>query len=89
VLFMPIHHGKDGVNTLTGEHHDPDVNTPAYKEVAVNMKRVERRIQPNPLPLHNFRYGQRTPLDHLPVEQKWQQQGYREPPEHVEKPEKF
>lgn len=89
VLFMPIHHGKDGVNALTGEHHDPDVNTPAYKELAVNMKRIDRRPQPDPLPLHNFRNGSRTPLPHLPIEQKWQQVGYREPPEHVEKPEKF
>ncbi|WP_337021742.1 formate dehydrogenase subunit alpha [Pantoea anthophila] len=89
ILFMPIHHGKDGVNALTGEHHDPDVNTPAYKEIAVNMKRIDRRPQPDPMPLHNFRHGSRTPLDHLPIEQKWQQAGYREPPEHVEKPEKF
>nr|WVJ85645.1 molybdopterin dinucleotide binding domain-containing protein [Xanthomonas campestris pv. campestris] len=30
-LFLPIHQGKPGINLLTGEHHDPDVNTPAYK----------------------------------------------------------
>lgn len=74
VLFMPIHHGKDGVNALTGEHHDPDVNTPAYKEIAVNMKRVDRQSQPNPVPLHNFRHGSRTPLDHLPIEQNGSRQ---------------
>lgn len=89
VLFIPIHHGKPGVNGLTGEHHDPDVNTPAYKEIAVSMTKLTRPPQPNPIPRHNFRHGQRTPLDHLPVEQKWQQKGYVEPPEHVEHPEKF
>ena len=89
VLFIPIHHGKPGVNGLTGEHHDPDVNTPAYKEIAVNMTKLARTPQPNPIPRHNFRHGQRTPLDHLPIEQKWQQEGYVEPPEHVEHPEKF
>ncbi len=89
VLFIPIHHGKPGVNGLTGEHHDPDVNTPAYKEIAVSMTKLARRPQPNPIPRHNFRHGRRTPLDHLPIEQKWQQEGYVEPPEHVEHPEKF
>ena len=88
VLFIPIHHGKPGVNGLTGDHHDPDVNTPAYKEIAVSMQKLARTPQPHPIPLHNFRHGQRTPLDHLPVEQKWQQPDYREPPEHVNHPEK-
>ncbi|NIG34029.1 formate dehydrogenase subunit alpha [Pantoea sp. ICBG 828] len=88
VLFIPIHHGKPGVNGLTGEHHDPDVNTPAYKEIAVTMRKLAHAPQPHPIPLHNFRHGQRTPLDHLPVEQKWQQPEYRLPPEHVSHPEK-
>jgi len=89
VLFIPIHHGKEGINSLTGDHHDPDVNTPAYKEIAVKMTRIDHPTQPDPLPLHNFRYGQRTPVSHLPVEEKWQQQGYREPPEHSDHPEKY
>ena len=88
VLFIPIHHGKPGINGLTGEHHDPDVNTPAYKEIAVMMRKLAHAPQPHPIPLHNFRHGQRTPLDHLPVEQKWQQPEYRLPPEHVSHPEK-
>ena len=88
VLFIPIHHGKPGVNGLTGEHHDPDVNTPAFKEIAVTMRKLAHAPQPHPIPLHNFRHGQRTPLDHLPVEQKWQQPEYRLPPEHVSHPEK-
>jgi formate dehydrogenase major subunit len=89
VLFIPIHHGKTGVNGLTGEHHDPDVRTPAYKEIAINLQKLDRPPQVAPLPPHNFRYGQRTPLDHLPVEDKWQQAGYTLPPEHTEHPEKF
>ena len=89
ILFIPIHHGKEGINSLTGDHHDPDVNTPAYKEIAVKMTRIDRHPQPNPLPTHNFRYGQRTPVSHLAVEEKWQQQGYREPPEHSDHPEKY
>jgi len=88
VLFIPIHYGKPGVNGLTGNHHDPDVNTPAYKEIAVSLRKLARQPQPHPLPLHNFRHGQRTPLDHLPVEVKWQQPEYRLPPEHVSHPEK-
>lgn len=87
-LFIPIHHGRSGVNSLTGDHHDPDVNTPAYKEIAVKMRKWAHAPQLNPLPQHNFRHGQRTPLDHLPIEQKWQQPEYRLPPEHVTTPEK-
>ena len=89
VLFIPIHYGKPGLNGLTGQHHDPDVHTPAYKEIAINLQKLDRPPHVAPLPPHNFRYGQRTPLDHLPVEDKWQQAGYTLPPEHTEHPEKF
>ncbi|WP_428943700.1 formate dehydrogenase subunit alpha [Pantoea sp. FN060301] len=89
VLFIPIHHGKPGVNGLTGDHHDPDVNTPAYKEIAISMKKLDRSLKRSPLPRHNFRNGSRTPLMHLPVEEKWQQEGYTLPPEHTDHPEKF
>ncbi|WP_416413922.1 formate dehydrogenase subunit alpha [Pantoea sp. App145] len=89
VLFIPIHHGKPGINGLTGEHHDPDVNTPAYKEIAVSMTRLSRRPQPDPIPQHNFRNGSRTPLDHLPIEDKRQQEGYCQPPYHTDHPEKY
>lgn len=89
ILFLPIHHGKPGINSLTGEHHDPDVNTPAYKEIAVFMKKLDRSLKRSPLPRENFRYGNRTPLTRLPIEEKWQQEGYTLPPEHTEHPEKF
>ncbi|MFC3277066.1 formate dehydrogenase subunit alpha [Xanthomonas fragariae] len=51
-VFLPIHQGKPGVNLLTGEHHDADVDTPAYKEVAVRMEVLGRQGKP-PLPAHN------------------------------------
>jgi len=89
VLFIPIHHGKPGVNGLTGEHHDPDVNTPAYKEIAISLRKLDHSMNRSPLPRENFRYGDRTPLVHLPIEEKWQQEGYTLPPEHTEHPEKF
>lgn len=89
VLFMPIHHGKPGVNGLTGEHHDPDVNTPAYKEIAVKMIKLAHPPLAEPIPQQNFRYGSRTPLPRLPIESKWQQEGYTLPPEHTQHPEKF
>ncbi|WP_414164762.1 formate dehydrogenase subunit alpha [Superficieibacter sp. BNK-5] len=88
VLFIPIHHGQPGVNGLTGEHHDPHVNTPAYKEIAISMQKIDRPVQGSPLTKDNFRYGQRTPLDHLPVEVKWQQPTYTLPPQHTSHPEK-
>ncbi|VYU80289.1 formate dehydrogenase subunit alpha [Metakosakonia massiliensis] len=89
VLFIPIHHGKPGVNGLTGEHHDPDVNTPAYKEIAVKLRKSERNFGGSPIPAENFRNGARTPLTHVPVETKWQQEGYTLPPAHTSHPEKF
>ncbi|SCC18149.1 formate dehydrogenase major subunit [Kosakonia oryzendophytica] len=88
VLFISIHQGKDGVNALTGEHHDPAVNTPAYKEVAVRLEPVDRPPFPDPLPKHNFRHGKRTPIDKVPVEDKWRRSDYVEPPAKATHPEK-
>ncbi|UAW97109.1 formate dehydrogenase subunit alpha [Halopseudomonas nanhaiensis] len=88
-LFMPIHQGKPGLNLLTGEHHDPDVNTPAYKETAVKLEVLPRERGPSPLPAHNFRNGRRTPNEGVPVEVKWMQPDYVEPPVHAPQPEKF
>ncbi|EOC0586003.1 formate dehydrogenase subunit alpha [Cronobacter sakazakii] len=88
-LFISIHQGKPGINALTGEHHDPDVNTPAYKELAVKLEKLSRAPHPSPLPRHNFRYGARTPMAGVPVEEKWQRDDYRLPPEQEPHPEKF
>ncbi|WP_269563933.1 formate dehydrogenase subunit alpha [Kosakonia radicincitans] len=89
VLFISIHQGKEGINQLTGEHHDPAVNTPAYKEIAIRLDALDRTPCPNPLPEHNFRHGKRTPITGVPVEAKWRRDDYREPPEHEPHPEKF
>ena len=89
VLFISIHQGKDGINQLTGEHHDPSVNTPAYKELAVRLETLDRPPLPDPLPKHNFRHGKRTPIDKVPVEEKWRREDYREPPATGPHPEKF
>ncbi|WP_110649887.1 formate dehydrogenase subunit alpha [Salinicola peritrichatus] len=86
--FMPIHQGKPGLNLLTGEHHDPDVDTPAYKETAVKIEPLAREKGEPPLPHNNFRYGSRTPIDGVPVEVKWMQKDYRQPPEHQSHPER-
>ena len=88
-LFIPIHLGKDGVNALTGEHHDPDVNTPAYKEIAVKAEVLPKEKLASPLPKHNFRFGKRTPINRVPVEVKWARDDYQVPPEHEPHPEKF
>jgi formate dehydrogenase major subunit len=88
-LFMPIHQGKPGLNLLTGEHHDPDVNTPAYKETAVKLEILDRASAGSPLPDHNFRYGRRTPIEGVPVEQKWAQPDYAPPPARQANPERL
>ena len=87
-VFLPIHQGKPGVNLLTGEHHDADVDTPAYKEVAVRMEVLGRQGKP-PLPAHNFRHGHRTPNAGVPVEQKWACDDYVLPPARAPHPERF
>ncbi|MHB0774778.1 formate dehydrogenase subunit alpha [Halomonas sp. WWR20] len=88
-LFLPIHQGKPGVNGLTGEHHDPDVDTPAYKETAVNMKVLERKKGPSPLPRNNFRRGHRTPNRGPEAPVKWARDDYVLPPHHQIHPEKM
>lgn len=88
VLFIPIHFGKFGVNALTGEHADPVVQTPAYKEVAVKLEVLDRRTG-SPLPATNYRFGHRTPNDGVAVELKWANEDYRQPPAHQADPRKM
>lgn len=89
LLFMPIHHSKPGINLLTGEHHDPDVNTPAYKETAVRLEVLPRPKDAPPLPPTNFRYGHRTPNQGPQAEVKWSRPDYAEPPTRLSHPEKL
>jgi formate dehydrogenase major subunit len=88
-LFLPIHQGKPGVNEMTGEHHDPDVNTPAYKELAVRIERLPRGNGGDPLPPNNCRNGKRTPAIGVDVTVKWARADYVPPPEDAPHPERF
>ncbi|WP_106477251.1 formate dehydrogenase subunit alpha [Phytohalomonas tamaricis] len=87
-LFVPIHHVKPGLNFLTGEHHDPIVDTPAYKETAVKLEVLPREKGAPPLPYNNFRYGNRTPNKGPEAPIKWVQDDYVQPPEHQSHPER-
>ncbi|WP_236551243.1 molybdopterin dinucleotide binding domain-containing protein [Billgrantia tianxiuensis] len=87
-LFMPIHFGKPGVNLLTGEHNDPDVQTPAFKETAVKLEVLDRRGDP-PLPAHNYRFGHPTPMTGVEVEVKWARGDYTLPPAQQSNPRKM
>jgi formate dehydrogenase major subunit len=87
-LYMPIHHSKPSLNLLTGDHHDPDVNTPAYKETAVKLETLPRPPGEPPLPYNNYRYGHPTPNAGPDVESKWTRAGYTEPPQQESEPER-
>jgi len=86
-MYLPIHHSKPGVNMLTGEHHDSEVNTPAYKELAVRIEKLPQPKGEPPLPYRNHRYGKRTPNLGPDAEQKWKRPEYEEPPATIEHPE--
>jgi formate dehydrogenase major subunit len=88
-LFLPIHQGKSGVNEMTGEHHDPDVNTPAYKELAVKLECLPRPNGGAPLPSNNYRNHARTPNAGIDASVKWARDDYVEPPQPLPHPERF
>ncbi|RUR56324.1 formate dehydrogenase subunit alpha [Vreelandella populi] len=87
-LYLPIHFGKPGVNGLTGEHTDPVVHTPAYKETAVKLEVLDKRTEP-PLPSTNYRFGKRTPNEGVAVEVKWANEDYTLPPAQQMNPRKM
>lgn len=87
-LYLPIHFGKPGVNALTGEHTDPVVHTPAYKETAVKLEVLDKRTEP-PLPSTNYRFGKRTPNKGVAVEVKWANEDYTVPPVQQTNPRKM
>jgi formate dehydrogenase major subunit len=89
LLYLPIHHSKPAANALTGEHHDPDVNTPGYKETAVKLEVLRKPRGAPPLPHHNYRYGHRTPNGGPHVEAKWSRPDYRQPPAAQPHPERM
>ncbi len=80
-LYMSAH-GKlnaGAVNVLTSFEADKDTDTPAYKEVAVNMTRLEER-ESAPLKPNNHRYKPRHPTTGAQVNQKWERDDYKRPP---------
>lgn len=77
-LYMPMNSVIEPVNKLTGSHLDRATNTPAYKEIAVEMVVLEQDGD-NPLPKSNFRNGHRTPQMGVEVAQKWERSDYHVP----------
>lgn len=80
-LYMPMH-GKqniEAINVLTSFTADKDSDTPAYKEVAVNMERLDDDDRPSH-DAKNQRNRPRFPTSGVQVNQKWQRDDYKRPP---------
>ncbi len=77
-LYLPLNSSTSPVNLMTSSHTDPEVHTPAYKEVAVKIE-VLAEQGPSPLPHSNHRYGHPTPQRGVEVERKWKRADYRGP----------
>jgi formate dehydrogenase major subunit len=75
---MPINSVIEPVNRLTSSFTDRNTHTPAYKETAVIMTVLPEQGD-DPLPRHNFRYGNRTPQPGLEIERKWARADYHVP----------
>jgi len=80
-LYMPLHGKKniEAINVLTSFEADKDTDTPAYKELAVNMQLLEDH-GPAPLKPNNQRNKPRHPTTGVQVKQKWDRNDYRRPP---------
>lgn len=70
------------INRLTGNHADPVVATPAFKELAVKLTVLSAKGD-SPIPRSNPRFGQRTPQSGVEVERKWRRPEYRPIPDVV------
>ncbi|SFS00275.1 formate dehydrogenase major subunit [Granulicella pectinivorans] len=77
-LYMPMNSVLEPVNKLTGSHLDRATNTPAYKEISVEMVLLEAKGE-SPLPRSNFRNGKRTPQMGVEVSRKWDRDDYHLP----------
>ncbi|HEX7157870.1 MAG TPA: molybdopterin dinucleotide binding domain-containing protein, partial [Edaphobacter sp.] len=77
-MYMPINSVEEPVNRLTSSFTDRNTHTPAYKETAVIMTVLPEQGD-DPLPRHNFRYGNRTPQDGVEIERKWARSDYTLP----------
>ncbi len=79
-LYMPMNSTVHLINLLTGNHADPVVDTPAFKEIAVRLERLDDTRHDDPLPRANFRHYERVPVPGVQVDRKWRRQGYEPPP---------
>ncbi len=77
-VYMPINSAFEPVNRLTSSNVDKDTHTPAFKEVAVQLRPLDA-VGERPLPRRNFRYGHRTPQAGVEVERKWRRPDYHLP----------
>jgi formate dehydrogenase major subunit len=77
-LYVPMNSVQQAINRLTSSNTDPVTHTPAFKEVAVQM-RVLGEVGESPLPRTNFRWGHPTPQRGVEVERKWQRADYHLP----------
>lgn len=78
-LYMPVCSTEERVNILSSNAHDPVVDTPAYKEVAVRMEKVDKKRGKSPMPRTNPRFGEPTPQKGVEVERKWARPDYTFP----------
>jgi formate dehydrogenase major subunit len=76
-LYMGMNTLEFPVNRLTGAYVDRATHTPAYKELAVQMRILGQEAPP--LPRSNFRFGHPTPQTGVEVERKWKRPDYRMP----------
>ena len=79
-MYMPVCSSDERVNYLTSSKFDPDVHTPAYKEISVKLEKLDRTGR-SPMPPGNPRFGHPTPQDGVKVEEKWARRDYRLPEE--------
>ncbi len=79
-LWMPLSSSEHAVNYLTSSHVDPDSHTPAYKELAVRMERLDgEKAGRRPIPATHHRYGAPTPQPGVMPERKWARSDYELP----------
>jgi formate dehydrogenase major subunit len=76
-MYMAMNTLDYPVNRLTSSNTDRATNTPAFKEVAVQLRVLSKGE--SPLPRSNFRFGKRTPQNGVEVERKWKRRDYRLP----------
>ena len=76
-MYMGMNTLEFPVNRLTGPKVDKDTHTPAYKELAVNLKVIGQGAPP--IPKTNSRNGHPTPQTGVEVERKWRRADYTPP----------